>query len=71
VPADGLDPVARRVLDALPVRSWAEVASVTRVAGVSPSEARGALGLLELAGLADRDGERWRRSSSGPAVREG
>lgn len=71
VPADGLDPVARRVLDALPVRAWAEVASVTRVAGVSPSEARGALGLLELAGLADRDGERWRRSSSGPAVREG
>nr|WP_297425530.1 DNA-processing protein DprA [uncultured Actinotalea sp.] len=62
--ADGLDPVARRVLDALPVRAWADVASVTRVAGVSAPEARGALGLLELAGLADRDGDRWRRSAS-------
>lgn len=59
---DGLGPVARQVLDALPVRSWAEVSSVTRAAGVSGPEARGALGVLELAGLADRDGDRWRRS---------
>lgn len=59
---DGLDPAARRVLDALPVRAWADVASLTRVAGLSGPEARGALGVLELAGLADRQGDRWRRS---------
>ncbi|MBC7292007.1 MAG: DNA-protecting protein DprA [Actinotalea sp.] len=62
---DGLDEAARQVLDALPVRAWAQVASVTRVAGVSGAQARGALGLLELAGLAQRRGETWRRVSSG------
>lgn len=62
---DGLDPAARRVLDALPVRAWADVASVTRVAGLSGPEVRGALGVLELAGLADRQGDRWRRSRVG------
>lgn len=68
---DGLDAVARQVLDGLPVRGWAEVASVTRVAGVSAPEARSALGLLELAGLAARDGDRWRRSASRSQARDG
>lgn len=64
--ADGLDLLARRVLDALPVRAWADVASLTRVAGVSGTETRGALGILELAGLAERRGAAWRRRSSPP-----
>ncbi|WP_225754074.1 DNA-processing protein DprA [Actinotalea sp. Marseille-Q4924] len=59
---DGLDRVGRQVYDALPVRAWASVDSVTRVAGVSAAEARGALGVLELAGLARRDADRWRRA---------
>lgn len=61
-PTDGLAPAARQVFDALPVRSWAEVSSVTRAAGVSGPETRGALGVLELAGLAERDRDRWRRA---------
>lgn len=60
---DGLSRRERQVLDALPVRAWCAVDSVTRVAGVSPAETRAALGALELAGLADRDGVRWRRAA--------
>ncbi|EYR62130.1 DNA transporter, partial [Actinotalea ferrariae CF5-4] len=67
-PADGLDNAARQVLDALPVRAWAEVGSLTRVAGVSAAQARGALGVLELAGLAERRGDRWRRARTHGAV---
>lgn len=47
-PGDGLDPVARRVLDAMPRRVPADLERVASVAGVSVAEARGALGLLEL-----------------------
>jgi DNA processing protein len=68
---DGLEPAARQVLDALPVRAWADVASLTRVAGVSARQARGALGVLEVAGLADRHGDRWRRSRVVTGRRDG
>lgn len=58
-PHDGLDPVARRVLDALPRRTPASLDRVASVAGVTVAEARGAVGLLELEGWATRRGDGW------------
>ena len=60
---DGLDLVQRRTLDALPVRRSAPELSVARTAGLSEREVRAALGRLELAGLAVRDGHAWRRAN--------
>jgi len=68
---DGLGPEVRRVLDALPVVHPSSVASLGRAAGLGEAEVRGALGVLELAGLAVRDGAGWsrrRRTSAGSAV---
>nr|WP_315095959.1 DNA-processing protein DprA [uncultured Cellulomonas sp.] len=58
-PQDGLDPVVRRVLDALPRRVPAALDRVASMAGVSVTEARGALGLLELDGWAEQRGAGW------------
>ncbi|MBW3084509.1 putative DNA processing protein DprA [Austwickia sp. TVS 96-490-7B] len=58
---DDLDPVAARVRDALPVRVGGSVESIAAVAGVDQAQARSALGRLDLAGLAERDGWGWRR----------
>ena len=73
---DGLDPVARRVLDALPPRRAADPAAISAGAGVDPATTIATLGLLELAGFVRRDPAGWRlaprgRSSSrpGPAGR--
>ncbi|NLF04420.1 MAG: DNA-protecting protein DprA [Actinomycetales bacterium] len=60
---DGLDAVARKVLDAVPVRRGASSDSVLRTAGVGDREGRSALGLLELGGLVRRTGDRWVRAS--------
>jgi DNA processing protein len=59
---DGLDPDARRVLDALPVVRAATPASVARAAGLGEAEVRGTLGLLELEGLASHHGGEWTRT---------
>lgn len=59
---DGLGLVARRTLDALPLRRPAPEDSLARTAGLSEREVRSALGRLELAGLACRDGAAWRRA---------
>lgn len=59
-PEDDLDPAARRVLDALPVRQAAPIESVATVAGLSIPEVRANLGRLLLAGLAEKDAGRWR-----------
>ncbi|WP_456826612.1 DNA-processing protein DprA [Cellulomonas sp. P5_E12] len=56
---DGLDPLVRRVLDALPRRMPAELERVASVAGVSLAEARSSLGLLELDGWAARRSGGW------------
>jgi len=61
VATDALDEVARRVLDAVPVRCGASSESVLRTAGVGDREGRSALGLLELGGLVSRMGDRWVR----------
>lgn len=58
---DGLDPLARQLLDALPMRAAAPVASLARASGLSTSEVRSTLGHLELAGRAERHGTGWRR----------
>ncbi len=60
-PADDLDGASRAVLDALPARASADLSSLVRVAGRSLPEVLGALGVLELRGLAQPDGSRWRR----------
>ncbi|MBE1874582.1 DNA-processing protein DprA [Myceligenerans pegani] len=62
-PGDGLDPSAKAVLDALPVRRGAPVESVARVAGLAVDETRAKLGRLLLAGLAEKEGGAWRRGS--------
>lgn len=59
---DGLGLVARRTLDALPLRRGAPEESVARAAGLTEREVRAALGRLELAGLACREGAAWRRA---------
>lgn len=67
-PGDGLDELRRRVLDALPLRRAAPEESLARAAGVSVPELRGALGGLELAGLARREQGGWRRPPAPPAA---
>jgi DNA processing protein len=59
---DDLDWASRRLLDALPGRSSAGHDELARTAGLSVGEVRGALGVLELAGLARRVGAGWARS---------
>lgn len=63
---DGLDPLAQQVLDALPARGIAPVAGLVRASGLAPTEVRAALGQLELAGRAVRDGHGWRRHRHHP-----
>jgi len=63
-PGDGLDIDLRRMLDALPVRRPAPVESIARSACLTVSEVRSGLGRLELAGLAEQDGGRWRQKAS-------
>lgn len=58
---DDLDPVAARLLDALPARGTAAVPSLARAAGLGTTEVRAALGTLELAGRVERVGGGWRR----------
>jgi DNA processing protein len=65
---DRLDPLARRVLDAVPVRRPATLDSVARTAGLAPSEAQAALGLLELDGWVESGGGGWRLHRPGPVA---
>jgi len=58
---DGLPPSDQRVLDALPLGRAAPIGSLARVAGLEPRAVEGALGRLELAGLAVRGPAGWRR----------
>lgn len=69
---DDLDPVTRRVLEALPVRRGSGPESLARVAGLTVRETSAALGRLELAELATRTagpgGVAWRRAARRPAA---
>lgn len=59
---DGLDPLASRVLDALPSRAGATVENLARVSGLAPREVLTALGTLELDGKVRRASGRWARA---------
>ncbi len=63
-PTDGLGPEERRVHDALPVRADAAPQMLAREAGLSEAEVRGALGTLELLGIAVRHGSGWRKADA-------
>ncbi|MHA7135590.1 DNA-processing protein DprA [Oerskovia turbata] len=65
-PHDVLDELGKRLWDALPVRAHAPVDSVARAAGLGVEETLGGLGHLELAGLAEQTGGRWRRVRQAP-----
>ncbi|WP_129783557.1 DNA-processing protein DprA [Promicromonospora panici] len=60
-PGDDLDAAGKAVLDALPVRKPAHERSIARAAGLALGDATGALGLLELMGLAEQKGGGWLR----------
>ncbi|HEV6952188.1 MAG TPA: DNA-processing protein DprA [Promicromonospora sp.] len=60
-PGDDLDEAGKAVLDALPVRRPAHERSVARAAGLALADTTGALGLLELMGLAEQKDGGWRR----------
>jgi DNA processing protein len=59
-PRDGLSDVARRVLDACPVRTGVSAERLAAVAGCDPLEALRVLPALELADLVQRTGTGWR-----------
>jgi len=58
-PRDVFDLLTRRVLDGVPARHPDSVEGIARAAGVTPSEAISALGLLELAGLVRSSAQGW------------
>ncbi|MEU4364062.1 DNA-processing protein DprA [Promicromonospora sp. NPDC023987] len=60
-PGDDLDAAGKAVLDALPVRKAAHERSIARTAGLALGDTTGALGLLELMGLAEQKDGGWRR----------
>lgn len=62
-PRDGLDPLAARVLDGVPVAQPAGVEGIARVAGVAPGDVLKVLPVLELRGLTERAATGWRLSA--------
>lgn len=58
----GLPPHTEQVLEALPSRGARTVVAVAKKAGVEPASCLACLGLLEIAGLAERSNAGWRRS---------
>jgi DNA processing protein len=59
-PLDGLSDVERQVYEALPGRGGATVDEIAVAAALEPARILAPLAMLELAGLAERDGGRWR-----------
>jgi len=66
-PRDVLPAVVRQVLDAVPVRAAAGVASIARTAGVSPLVVQQVLPPLVLHGLIEQRDAGWRLTSLGAA----
>lgn len=60
-PPASLDAREAAVLEAVPLRGRAPAEAVARTSGRSLSDVAVALAYLELAGLVERDGSRWRR----------
>ncbi|MDP9822597.1 DNA-processing protein DprA [Nocardioides massiliensis] len=59
-PRDWLDPIEKRVLDALPVRRPAGLASLASTAGLARPRVRRSLAVLEEAGFAEASEDGWR-----------
>ncbi|OBH52984.1 DNA protecting protein DprA [Mycobacterium colombiense] len=59
-PLDGLSDAERRIYEALPGRGAATVDEIAVASGMVPELALGPLAMLELAGLVQRQGGRWR-----------
>jgi DNA processing protein len=59
-PLDGLSDAERQVYEALPGRGVATVDEIAVAAALEPARILAPLAMLELAGLAERDGGRWR-----------
>ncbi len=57
---DGLSDGERQVYEALPGRGAATVDEIAIASGLAPEQVLGPLAILEVAGLARRDGGRWR-----------
>jgi DNA processing protein len=64
-PRDDLDPITRRVLEAVPLHRAAGPASIARTAGVEARQVIRALGVLAAAGFVERTDAGWRTSRSG------
>ncbi len=60
-PTDGLDLDSARVYDSLPARGYRSVDELVTESGLLPSQVLGSLAVLELHGLAKRNGAEWRR----------
>ena len=65
-PHDGLDPVALRVLEALPIRRWAPPDAVGRTAGLDPPSVLRALGRLGIGRTRRHEGRRLAPRTHGP-----
>ncbi|MBM9466866.1 DNA-processing protein DprA [Nakamurella leprariae] len=61
-PTDGLDPEVARVHEALPARRSVPAADLVVESALPGATVVAALAVLELAGLAERDGPLWRRA---------
>lgn len=61
-PTDGLDPATARVFEALPFRGRRSVAELATESGEVGARVLAGLALLELHGLAEREGASWRRT---------
>lgn len=64
-PTDGLDPETARVYDALPARGSRSIEQLAVEAALGGREVLGALAVLDVHGLAARDGPAWRRTRPG------
>ncbi|CAM4285092.1 DNA protecting protein DprA [Mycobacterium basiliense] len=64
---DGLSDIERRVYEALPGRGATSVDEIAIASGLVAEQVLGPLAILEVRGLAQRDGGRWRIARCGPA----
>jgi DNA processing protein len=60
-PTDGLDLDSARVYDSLPARGYSSVDELVTESGLVATQVMGSLAVLELHGLARRNGAEWRR----------
>jgi DNA processing protein len=67
----GLDPVARTVWSAVPVRDGADLGRMQLLTALDSATLLGVLGQLAVQGLVQRDGDRWRKVPAAKTRRAG